>query len=38
MTKGEYSMKKAALALAAVLTLLSVAGCATTPPPVVTKG
>jgi hypothetical protein len=31
-------MKKAAIALAAVLTLLSVAGCTTTPPPVVTKG
>ena len=31
-------MKKLALALAAVLSLLSVAGCATPPPPMVHKG
>jgi len=40
---GESVMKKLAIATAAVLALLSVAGCANTgkgkaPPPVVTKG
>jgi hypothetical protein len=43
MTKGVIFMKKLALATAAVLTLLSIAGCAQVgkgkaPPPVVTKG
>jgi predicted small lipoprotein YifL len=43
MTRGSSSMKKIALATAAVLALLSIAGCANTgkgkaPPPVVTKG
>jgi len=37
-----YAMKKLAFATAAVLALLSIAGCATgkgkAPPPVVTKG
>jgi predicted small lipoprotein YifL len=31
-------MKKLALAVIAVLTLATIAGCATPPPPVVTKG
>jgi predicted small lipoprotein YifL len=31
-------MKKLALAIIATLTLASIAGCATSPPPVVTKG
>ena len=44
MTSGVTSMKKLALPLAAVLALLSIAGCAQyygkgkAPPPVVTKG
>jgi hypothetical protein len=43
MTRGSSFMKKLALATAAVLALLSIAGCAQTgkgkaPPPVVTKG
>jgi predicted small lipoprotein YifL len=43
MTRGSFLMKKIALATAAVLALLSIAGCANTgkgkaPPPVVTKG
>ena len=44
MTRGVTSMKKLALPLAAVLALLSIAGCAQyvgkgkAPPPVVTKG
>ena len=43
MTKGGVPMKKLALATVAVLTLLSIAGCADVgkgkaPPPVVTKG
>jgi hypothetical protein len=43
MTRGSFSMKKFAIATAAVLALLSIAGCADTgkgkaPPPVVTKG
>lgn len=43
MTTGEYPMKKLVIATAAVLALLSIAGCADTgkgkaPPPVVTKG
>jgi hypothetical protein len=44
MTRGVTSMKKLALSLAAVLALLSIAGCAQyygkgkAPPPVVTKG
>jgi outer membrane murein-binding lipoprotein Lpp len=43
MTRGSFLMKKLAIATAAVLALLSVAGCANTgkgkaPPPVVTKG
>ena len=43
MTKGEFFMKKLVIATAAVLALLSIAGCADTgkgkaPPPVVTKG
>lgn len=33
VTEGEYLMKKLALALVAVLSLLSIAGCATAPPP-----
>jgi hypothetical protein len=37
--KGDFLMKKIALATITVLALLSIAGCAaTTPPPVVTKG
>ena len=32
------SMKKLALAIIAVLALATIAGCATPPPPVVTKG
>jgi predicted small lipoprotein YifL len=32
------SMKKLALAIIAVLTLATIAGCAAPPPPVVTKG
>jgi hypothetical protein len=35
---GESSMKKLALAIIAVLALATIAGCATPPPPVVTKG
>jgi predicted small lipoprotein YifL len=31
-------MKKLALAIVAVLTLATLAGCATPPPPMVTKG
>jgi hypothetical protein len=43
MTRGSSLMKKLALATAAVLALLSIAGCAQVgkgkaPPPVVTKG
>jgi hypothetical protein len=43
MTRGSTFMKKLALATAAVLALLSIAGCAQVgkgkaPPPVVTKG
>jgi hypothetical protein len=43
MTRGTSPMKKLALATAAVLALLSIAGCSQTgkgkaPPPVVTKG
>ena len=44
MTRGSTFMKKLALATAAVLALLSIAGCAQyvgkgkAPPPVVTKG
>jgi hypothetical protein len=44
MARGVTSMKKLALSLAAVLALLSIAGCAQyygkgkAPPPVVTKG
>jgi predicted small lipoprotein YifL len=43
MTRGSSLMKKLAIATAAVLALLSIAGCANTgkgkaPPPVVTKG
>ena len=44
MTRGVTCMKKLALSLAAVLALLSIAGCAQyygkgkAPPPVVTKG
>jgi outer membrane murein-binding lipoprotein Lpp len=43
MTRGSFSMKKFVIATAAVLALLSIAGCADTgkgkaPPPVVTKG
>jgi hypothetical protein len=43
MTRGSFLMKKFALATAAVLALLSIAGCADVgkgkaPPPVVTKG
>jgi hypothetical protein len=44
MTKGTTFMKKLALSMAAVLALLSIAGCAQyvgkgkAPPPVVTKG
>jgi predicted small lipoprotein YifL len=42
MTEGDF-MKRIAIAAAAVLALLSIAGCAQTgkgkaPPPVVTKG
>jgi hypothetical protein len=35
---GDSAMKKLALAIIAVLTLATIAGCATPPPPVVTKG
>jgi len=43
MAKGGVPMKKLSVAMAAVLALLSVAGCAQVgkgkaPPPVVTKG
>ena len=43
MTMGTTLMKKLALSIAAVLALLSIAGCAQVgkgkaPPPVVTKG
>jgi predicted small lipoprotein YifL len=43
MTRGSSFMKKVVIATAAVLALLSIAGCAQTgkgkaPPPVVTKG
>lgn len=43
MTRGSFFMKKLTLAMAAVLALLSIVGCAQTgkgkaPPPVVTKG
>jgi hypothetical protein len=43
MTRGSFLMKKLVLATAAVLALLSIAGCADVgkgkaPPPVVTKG
>jgi predicted small lipoprotein YifL len=43
MTRGSIPMKKIVIATAAVLALLSIAGCAQTgkgkaPPPVVTKG
>jgi hypothetical protein len=44
MIRGTTFMKKLALSMAAVLTLLSIAGCAQyvgkgkAPPPVVTKG
>jgi hypothetical protein len=44
MTRGVTSMKKLTLTMAAVLALLSIAGCAQyygkgkAPPPVVTKG
>jgi hypothetical protein len=44
MAKGSTLMKKLALSVAAVLALLSIAGCAQyigkgkAPPPVVTKG
>jgi hypothetical protein len=37
--KGEFSMKKLAIAMVAMLSLLSIAGCTTAPPPpTVTKG
>lgn len=38
MALGRISMKKLALAIIAVLTLATIAGCAAPPPPVVTKG
>jgi hypothetical protein len=38
MARGNTSMKKLALAIIAVLALATIAGCATPPPPVVTKG
>jgi predicted small lipoprotein YifL len=43
MTRGSFFMKKIVIATAAVMALLSIAGCADTgkgkaPPPVVTKG
>jgi hypothetical protein len=36
--RGNPAVKKLALAIIAVLAVASVAGCATPPPPVVTKG